>query len=72
MDSVQKEIIYLTMQLDLQSRKVRAIIEEVEKLDSSADIKKINSLMQELAKEHSKIKKISAKIDKLLSMPIDY
>lgn len=72
MDSVQNEIIYLTMQLDLQSRKVRAIIEEVEKLDSSADIKKIDSLMQELAKEHSKIKKISAKIDKLLSMPIDY
>lgn len=71
MNSIQKEILQLTMQLDLKSRKVRAIIEEVEKLDSSADSKKIDRLLRELKQEHSEIKKISTKIDKLLSMPID-
>ncbi len=71
MNSIQKEILQLTMQLDLKSRKVRAIIEEVEKLDSSADSKEIDRLLRELKQEHSEIKKISAKIDKLLSMPID-
>ena len=71
MNSIQKEILQLTMQLDLKSRKVRAIIEEVEKLDSSADSKEIERLLRERKQEHSEIKKISAKIDKLLSMPID-
>ena len=64
MNSIQKEILQLTMQLDLKSRKVRAIIEEVEKLDSSADSKEIERLLRELKQEHSEIKKISATIDK--------
>lgn len=67
MDSIQKEIIYLTMQLDLKSRKVRAIKEEIDNMQ--LDSQKVVDLQKRLTALGAEIKKINTKLDKLLNMP---
>lgn len=55
------------MQLDLKSRKVRAIKEEIDNMQ--LDSQKVVDLQKRLTALGAEIKKINTKLDKLLNMP---